>query len=127
MRVQSSINRHVWGVSYERESHDVNFQPIDQYLYVKITTCNELTELLLRKFQIRKRKCLRIASGLFYLFNHFFQTLEIQVIWTCILTFSIRNTIKNTLALFAKEPGRLTSGSAGYDFYSAEYVIIQPH
>ena len=38
VRVESFIDRHLCGLSYIGESHDVNFQPSDQSLGVKIST-----------------------------------------------------------------------------------------
>ena len=40
---------------------------------------------------------------------------------------NVENLKFKKLSIFAKEPTRLTSGSAGYDLYSAEDVFIQPH
>ena len=48
--VESFIDRHLCGVSYVRELQDSNFQPSDQYLYVRISTCNELNGCIINPF-----------------------------------------------------------------------------
>ena len=141
MRVESFIDRHLCGVSCTRESHDVNFQTRYQYLYVKISTCNELNGCIIKKFsdsemQMSENCFTTILSIQPILFSNVGDLSSLDLYINLLRSNynqepfpmqNVENLKFKKLSSFAKEPSRSTSGSAGYDLYSAEDVIIQPH
>ena len=134
VRVESFIDRHLYAES-------TNFQLSDQYLYVKISTCNELNGCIIKKFsdyeiQMSENRFTTILPIQPILFSNIGDVSSLDLYVNLLLSnyhqelFPIKkveNLKFKKLSIFAKEPRRSTSGSAGYDLYSAQDVIIQPH
>ena len=141
VRIELFTDRHFCGVSCIKESHDVNFQPSDQYLYVKISTCNELNACIIKKFsdyemQMSENCLTTILPIQPILFSNVGDLSSLDLYINLLRSncdqesFPIKkfeNLKFKKLCIFVKESMRSPSQSPGYDLYSAEDVIIQPY